>query len=63
MQRKETKNTKLNNILEVYIMATMNNNVKVNTATVDTGIRYRTPDGLIFFSREDYLDYMEGLRN
>ena len=44
-------------------MANMNNNVKVNAQTADTSIRYRTPDGLIFFSREDYLDYMEGLRN
>lgn len=44
-------------------MATMNNNVKVNTNNADTSIRYRTPDGLIFYSREDYLDYMEGLRN
>ena len=30
---------------------------KVNT----TGIRYRTPDGLIFMSKEEFLDYMEGL--
>lgn len=46
-------------------MATIINNVKVNTETKKetTGIRYRTPDGLIFCSREEYLDYMEGLRN
>ena len=40
-------------------MATKNN-VKVNTEI--TTIRYRTPDGLIFTSRQDYLDYMEGLK-
>ena len=43
-------------------MANMNNNVKVNTATADTSIRYRTPDGLIFYSWEEYLDYIEGLK-
>lgn len=61
--KKETKTTNLYNTLEVFTMANMNNNVKVNTATADTGIRYRTPDGLIFYSREEYLDYVRGLRN
>lgn len=49
-------------------MTKKNENVKEVTKTkveanVTTKVRYRTPDGLIFMSREDYLDYMEGLRN
>lgn len=41
-------------------------NVKEHTNTkvaTTTSVRYRTPDGLIFTSREDYLDYVKGLRN
>ena len=29
----------------------------------DTDMRYVAPDGMIFVSREEYLDYMRGLRN
>ena len=44
-------------------MTNMNINTnEVKTANADTGIRYRTPDGLIFYSREEYLDYIEGLK-
>ena len=32
--------------------------VKVN----ETSTRFRTPDGLIFTSREEYLDYVNGLK-
>lgn len=42
-----------------------NMNIKTNevkTTNADTSIRYRTPDGLIFYSREEYLDYNEGLK-
>ena len=35
---------------------------KINTNIEVTGIRYRTPDGLIFMSKEEFLDYMEGLK-
>ena len=45
----------------------MNNNLKTEakkTQAVEktSSVRYRSPDGLIFYSREEYLDYMEGLR-
>ena len=45
-------------------MATNNVNVKAKTETKvrTTGWRFRTPDGLIFTSREEYLEYMEGLK-
>ena len=29
----------------------------------NTYVRYRTSDGLIFTSKEEYLDYIDGLRN
>lgn len=45
--------------MEVFIMSKKNENVK----EVVTEVRYRTPDGLVFTSREEYLDYMKGLRN
>ena len=32
-------------------------------AVTTTSVRYSTPDGLIFTSREDYLDYVKGLHN
>ena len=38
----------------------------INTKTKEitkTEVRYITTEGLVFTSREDYLDYMEGLRN
>lgn len=34
--------------------------VKVNETT---NARFRTPDGLIFTSREEYLDYVRGLKD
>ena len=41
-------------------------NVKELTKTEvreNTYVRYRTSDGLVFTSREEYLDYVKGLRN
>lgn len=41
-------------------------NVKELTKTevqTTTYVRYRTRDGLIFTSREEYLDYVNGLRD
>lgn len=41
-------------------------NVKELTKTEmqeSTYVRYRTSNGLVFTSREEYLDYVEGLRN
>ena len=29
----------------------------------NTYVRYRTKDGLIFTSRDEYLDYVKGLRD
>lgn len=29
----------------------------------NTYVRYRTSDGLVFTSREEYLDYVKGLRD
>lgn len=40
----------------------MANKTNVEVTTENT-TRYRSPDGMIFFSREEYLDYMEGLRS
>lgn len=37
-------------------------NIKETTQT-QSAVRYRTPDGLVFTSREDYLDYVKGLRD
>lgn len=61
--KKETK-TKLIHYLEVNIMANNIMNVKAATETKKetTGFRYRTPDGLIFTSREEFLDCMEGIK-
>ena len=44
----------------------LNNNLKTeakktNVVKKDDSIRYRSPDGMIFYSREEYLDYMRGL--
>lgn len=41
-------------------------NVKELTKTAvekNTYVRYRTSDGLVFTSREEYLDYVKGLRD
>lgn len=38
------------------------NEVKETKAVEKTSrMRFVTPDGLIFYSREDYLDYVRGL--
>lgn len=39
----------------------MSNEIKNGLENTDE--RYMTNDGLIFTTREEYLDYMEGLRN
>jgi len=47
-------------------MENKNNTIEVNKNTEvkkDTGMRWRTPDGLVFTSKEEFLDYMEGLRS
>lgn len=65
MRRIETK-IKTFNIMEENIMSNKVINVKelTNTkAVTTTSVRYSTPDGLIFTSREDYLDYVKGLHN
>lgn len=36
--------------------------VKVKVNETKTSTRFRTPDGLIFKSREEYLDYVNGLK-
>ena len=47
-------------------MTKTNNNVTkvtVKTEVKTTGFRYVTTDGLIFYNRKDYLEYMDGNRN
>lgn len=45
-------------ILEELIMTNKTYEIRNNNE-----MRYVAPDGTIFTSREDYLDYMKGLRN
>lgn len=41
-------------------------NMKEETSVkveMTSNVRFRTPDGMIFTSRDEYLDYVRGLRD
>lgn len=45
---------------QIMSMKSEETSVKVEKTN---NVRYKTPDGLIFTSREEYLDYVKGLRD
>lgn len=48
----------------MYLEQIMNMKEKTDVKVEKTSnARFRTPDGLIFTSREEYLDYVRGLRD
>ena len=48
----------------MYLEQIMNMKEKADVKVEKTSnARFRTPDGLIFTSREEYLDYVRGLRD
>lgn len=48
----------------MYLEQIMSIKEKTNiTVEKTSNVRFRTPDGLIFTSREEYLDYVRGLKD